>query len=97
MDRNKDVSRGALLPVNRYGVPNSYPKLIKNKNLNELNLNLNELSPYTMSNTNDKCITITFFIVNNPYPCHPYMFITENCCLKFTIMSFWAPALNSPS
>ena len=31
--------------------------------------------------------------VNNPYPCHPYMFITENYSSKFTIMSFWAPAL----
>ena len=25
------------------------------------------------------------------------MFITENCCSKFTIMSVWAPALNSPA
>ena len=25
-----DVSRGVLLPVNRYGMPNSYPKLTKN-------------------------------------------------------------------
>ena len=25
------------------------------------------------------------------------MFITENCCSKFTIMSFWVPALNSPA
>ena len=50
-----------------------------------------------MSNTIDKCIIITFSIVSNLYPCHPYMFITENCCSKFTIMSFWAPALNSPA
>ena len=27
--KTRDVSRGALLPVNRYGIPNSYPKLIK--------------------------------------------------------------------
>ena len=26
----RDVYRGVLLPVNRYGIPNSYPKLIKN-------------------------------------------------------------------
>ena len=50
-----------------------------------------------MSNTIDKCIVITFFIVNNPYSCHPYMFITENCCSKFAITSFWAPVLNSPA
>ena len=50
-----------------------------------------------MSNTFDKCIIITFSIVNNPYPCYPYMFMTENCCSKLTIMSFWAPALNSPA
>ena len=24
-----DVSRKVLLPVNRYGIPNSYPKLMK--------------------------------------------------------------------
>ena len=50
-----------------------------------------------MPNTIDKCIIIMFSIVSNLYPCHPYMFITENCCSKFTIMSFWAPALNSPA
>ena len=50
-----------------------------------------------MSNTIDKCIVIIFFIVNNPYSCHPYMFIIENCCSKFAIMSFWAPALNFPA
>ena len=26
----RDVSRGAWLPANQYGIPNSYPKLIKN-------------------------------------------------------------------
>ena len=31
-------------------------------------------SPVTMSNT-----------INNPYPCHPNMFITENYSSKFTI------------
>ena len=58
---------------------------------------MNELSPNTLSNTITKYIIITFFIVNNPYPCHPYMFITENYSSKFTIMSFWAPALKSPA
>ena len=58
---------------------------------------MNEVSPNKMSNTIGKCIIITFSIVSNLYPCHPYMFITENCCSKFTIMSFWAPALNSPA
>ena len=50
-----------------------------------------------MSNSIDKCIISTFSIVNNPYPCHPYMFITENCCSKFMMMSFWASVLNSPA
>ena len=50
-----------------------------------------------MSNAIDKYVVITFSIVNNPYTCHPYMFITENFCSKFTIMFFWAPALNSPA
>ena len=27
---HRDISRGVLLAVNRYGIPNSYPKLIKN-------------------------------------------------------------------
>ena len=27
---HRDVSRGMLLPVNWYGIPNFYPKLIKN-------------------------------------------------------------------
>ena len=50
-----------------------------------------------MSNAIDKYIIITFSIVNNPHPCHPYMFITENYPSKFTIMSFWAPAPKSPA
>ena len=50
-----------------------------------------------MPNTIGKCIIITFSIVNNPYSCHPCMFITENCCSKFMIMSFWAPARNCPA
>ena len=36
---------------------------------------LNELSPNTMSNTVDKYNYV--FIVSKPYPCHPYMSITE--------------------
>ena len=58
---------------------------------------LNELFPKTMSNTIDKFIIISFSIVNNPYPCHPYMFITENYYSKFTIMSFCDPAQKSPA
>ena len=42
---------------------------------------------------NNKYKIITFSIVNNPYPCHPSMFITENYSSKFTIMPLWAPAL----
>ena len=42
-------------------------------------------------------IIFTFSIVNNPNPCHPYMFITENFYSNFTSMSFWASALKSPS
>ena len=48
-----------------------------------------------MSNTIDKFIIISFSIVNNPCPCHPYMFITENYSSKFTIMCFWDPAPKS--
>ena len=29
----RDVSRGILLPVNRYGIPNYYLKLIKKMNI----------------------------------------------------------------
>ena len=58
---------------------------------------MNELSPNTMPNTIDKCITITFSIVNNPYSCYPYIFITENYSSKFTSMYFWAPTLKSPA
>ena len=43
-----------------------------------------------MSNTIDKYIRVTFSIVTDPYPCHPYMFITENYSSKFTIMYVWA-------
>ena len=50
-----------------------------------------------MSNTIDKHIIVTFSIVSNPYPCHPYMFATENYSSKFTIMPFWAPASKSPA
>ena len=58
---------------------------------------LNELSSNTMPNKIDKYMIIIFSIVNNPYPCHPYMFITEIYSSKFTIMSFWAPAPKSPA
>ena len=57
----RDVSRGVLLLVNRYGILNSYHKLIKNKDLKVI---LSELSPNTMSNTIDKYITNMFSIVN---------------------------------
>ena len=86
-------SRGVLLPVNWYGIPNLYPKSIENKNLKII---LNELSPNTMSYTIDSYIIFTFSIVNNPYPCYLYMFITE-ILLKFTSMSFCSPALKSPA
>ena len=38
-----------------------------------------------MFNTTDEYIIITFSLVNNPFPCHPYMFITENYSSKLTI------------
>ena len=41
-----------------------------------------------MSNTIGKYNIMTFFIVNDPYQCHPYMFINEIFSSKFTIMSF---------
>ena len=50
-----------------------------------------------MSNAIDKYIIITFSIVNNPYLCHPYMFINEHYSSKFTTMSFWDPAPKSPA
>ena len=43
-----------------------------------------------------KYVIIIFSIEDNPYPCHSYMFTSENYCSKFT-MSFWAPALKSPA
>ena len=58
----RDVSRGVLLFVDRYGIPNSYPKLVKNQ------IYLNQ--PYkmnTMSNIIYKYIIITFSIVNNKF------------------------------
>ena len=58
---------------------------------------LNDLSSNTMSNGVDKYIKNTFSIVNTPYPCHWYVFITENSSPKFAIMSFWTPAPKSPS
>ena len=56
-----------------------------------------KLSPNPISNAVNKYIIIVFSIVNNPYPCRSYIFITENYSLKFTIMSFWAPATKSPA
>ena len=50
-----------------------------------------------MSNTIDKDIIITLSAVSNPYPSHPYKFITKNCSLKITIMYLWAPAPKSPA
>ena len=41
--------------------------------------------------------TMSTQCLNNPYPSHPYMFITENSSSKFTIIFFWAPALKSPA
>ena len=50
-----------------------------------------------MPNTIDKFIIISFSIVNNKYPCHPYMFLTKNSSPKLAIMSFWDPAPKSPA
>ena len=36
-------------------------------------------------------------MVNNPYPCHRCMFITENYSSKITITSSLAPAPKSPA
>ena len=58
---------------------------------------MNELTLNTMSNTIDKYIVITFSIVNNPYRCHPYMFLTQNDSAKFTIMSFGSPSSKFPT
>ena len=48
-----------------------------------------------MPNTIDRYI-ISFSLVNNPYPCYLYMFVTENYFSKFVIMSFWTSAPKSP-
>ena len=79
-----DIYRVVLVSVYQYGIPNSYSYF-------------EWTPPITMSNTIDKLIIITFSIVTNPYPCHLYMFITENYSSKFLIMSFWAPVLKSPA
>ena len=59
-----------------------------------------------MSITIDKYIIITLIYnfnyinnsrVNNHYPCHPYMPITENYSSKLTIMPFWIPAFKFSS
>ena len=50
-----------------------------------------------MSNTIDKYIILTFSIVNHPFLCHPYMFITETYSSKLTIMYFWAPTPKTPA
>ena len=74
------------------------PKFLTQTNKTKtLNVIFPELSPNTMSNTIDKDIIITFWTVNNPYPCHPYMFVTEIYSSKFTVMSFWVPALQTPA
>ena len=50
-----------------------------------------------MFNTIHNYIIITFSIVNNPDPCYPFMFITENYFSKFMIMPCWAPTPKSPT
>ena len=57
---------------------------------------LNELFPNTMY-TIVKYIIITFHMVNKPYPCHPYMFITEIILQSLQLCLFgilpWNPLL----
>ena len=93
----KGYNQGRIQRGFAAGQPVWDPKFLSqiNKKLKILKIILSELSHNTMSNTIDEYIIIAFSIVNNPYPCHPYMFITENYSSKFTIMSFWAPALKS--
>ena len=55
------------------------------------------ISPSTMSNTIDKYIIITFSIINNLYPCCPYICITESYSSKFLTMSFLASAPKPPA
>ena len=55
----------------------------------------NELSHNAMFHAIDKYIIVAFSIMNNPYSCHPYMFIAGIYSSEFTIVSFWAPALKS--
>ena len=66
-------------------IQHSYAKH-KTKNIKVI---LNELSPNTISNTIDKYIIITFSIVNNPWPYHSYMFITENCSSSVTTIMYF--------
>ena len=79
---SRDVSREVLLPIDQYGIPNSYPKLIKTKNLKVI---LNQLSSTAMFNLIGKYEIITFSTLNNPESSHPHMFKTENYSSKFTI------------
>ena len=60
-----------------------------------LKTTLSELSPNTVFNIIVKYIISIFSIVNNSFPCHPYMFVTKKYYSKFTIMSFWAPVPKS--
>ena len=60
-----------------------------------LKTTLSELSPNTVFNIIVKYIINIFSIVNNSFPCHPYMFVTKKYYSKFTIMSFWAPVPKS--
>ena len=50
-----------------------------------------------MSDRIDKYIIITFSIVNNCYPCHPYIFVTKNYSSKFMIISCWSPTWKFPA
>ena len=50
-----------------------------------------------MSNTIDKYLIFTFSIVNDLYPCHPYMFITEYCFRKSRFTTIICPAPKSPA
>ena len=61
---------------------------------------MNELLlPNTISNAIDKYIIITFSIVNNPYPYHSFMFITETIFQSSRLCPFellpWNPLLKT--
>lgn len=87
----RDKSRGAWLPANQYRIPNSNSKLIKKLKIKKLFWINSPLTQWLTQLINTNFI----FIINNPYPCHPY--VIWNWKLFFKIQLQFTPALKSPA